>query len=75
MAGGLSVESDKQGRFLIPRGLRDFAGFDGEVVLVGMGHKLELWNKKDWEEIFQSLAEGFEATIAGVAQLENEMVA
>lgn len=70
IAGGLEAQSDKQGRFLIPKSLREFAEFDGEVVLVGLGHKMELWNKKDWDEIFQNLTNDFENTMAGIADLE-----
>lgn len=39
---------DSQGRILIPASLRKFAGLDKQVVLVGQGHKFELWDEQQW---------------------------
>ena len=39
---------DAQGRVLITPELRDYAGLDKKVVLVGQGNKLEVWNEADW---------------------------
>ncbi len=40
----VDAESDKQGRILIPQNLRDFAKLDGEVVVVGVVSRIEVWN-------------------------------
>lgn len=39
---------DSQGRILIPPSLRNFAGLEKQVVLVGQGHKFELWDEQRW---------------------------
>lgn len=44
------MEVDKQGRILIPSVLREFADLDKEVVLVGVGGRIEIWSKERWEE-------------------------
>lgn len=44
---------DKQGRILIPFVLREFAGLDKEVVLAGVGRRIEIWNKVRWEETLE----------------------
>lgn len=44
-------EIDKQGRVLIPSALREDAGLDSEVVLVGQGNRIEIWNKKELENV------------------------
>lgn len=49
MAGAADVEVDKQGRFLIPPRLREFAGLEKDVVLVGVLSKIELWSKEKWD--------------------------
>ncbi len=49
LAGAASVEVDKQGRILLPAGLRSFAGLDKDVVLVGVGSRIEIWSKEKWE--------------------------
>ncbi len=43
-------EFDGQGRILIPGPLREFAGIDRRVVLIGQGHKFELWDEESWNE-------------------------
>ena len=50
MAGAAEVEVDKQGRFLIPGNLREQAGLQKDVVMVGVLSKIELWSKERWEE-------------------------
>ena len=50
LAGAAQVELDKQGRILVPASLREFAGLDKDVVLVGVGSRIEIWNKDKWAE-------------------------
>lgn len=50
LAGAASVEVDKQGRILIPSVLREFAALDKDVVLAGVGGRIEIWSKDRWEE-------------------------
>ena len=50
LAGAAPVEVDKQGRILLPVHLRDFAELDKDVVLVGVGSRIEIWNKDKWDE-------------------------
>lgn len=49
LAGAGQVETDKQGRILIPGGLRTFAGLEKDVTLVGVGNRVEIWNSDKWE--------------------------
>ena len=49
LAGASQVEVDKQGRILIAANLREFAGLDKEVVLVGVGSRIEIWSLEKWE--------------------------
>ena len=39
---------DRQGRFLIPSYLRDAAGIRDDVMIVGIGRKLEIWSAENW---------------------------
>lgn len=66
MIGGAGdAEVDKQGRILIPAPLRTYAGLEKEIVLVGVGSRIEIWNKDAWEnsndfDDIEDLAEGLE---------------
>ena len=42
------LELDSNGRILLPAPLRDYAGLEKKLVLVGQGKKLELWSEDLW---------------------------
>ncbi|CAA0083793.1 Transcriptional regulator MraZ [BD1-7 clade bacterium] len=42
------LELDGNGRVLLPAALREYAGLEKKVVLVGQGGKFELWNDEQW---------------------------
>lgn len=48
-AGAAKMETDKQGRILIPNSLREFALLKKDVVLVGVLDRVEIWDKDNWE--------------------------
>ena len=49
-SGAGVLTPDKQGRVLIPQDLRQFAGLEKDVVLVGVGSRVEIWSKDKWIE-------------------------
>ncbi|PSR34984.1 MAG: cell division/cell wall cluster transcriptional repressor MraZ [Sulfobacillus thermosulfidooxidans] len=49
LAGAQDVEVDKQFRVVIPPRLREHAGIEKEVVLVGVSTRVELWARERWE--------------------------
>lgn len=55
LAGAAQVELDKQGRILLPAALREFAGLDKDVVLVGVGSRIEIWSKDKYEAVGDGL--------------------
>lgn len=42
------LELDGNGRVLLPQPLREFAGMDKRVVMIGQGNKFELWDEDSW---------------------------
>ena len=40
---------DKQGRFLISSNLREYANLEKEAVIIGVGTRIEIWNKDKWK--------------------------
>ncbi len=49
MQNAAECELDKQGRILIPANLKVLAGFEKDVVFVGVIGKVELWSKERLE--------------------------
>lgn len=41
---------DKQGRVAIPQTLRDYAGLERDVMVLGVDNRIELWNPTKWRE-------------------------
>ena len=48
LAGATECEIDKQGRFLIPGNLRLAASLEKETIIIGVGTRLEIWDKEKW---------------------------
>jgi MraZ protein len=50
LSGVVSAELDGNGRFLIPKNMLTYAQIDKEVILVGTGSKVEVWNPAIYEK-------------------------
>ena len=48
LSGAVECEIDKQGRFLIPANLRTYSNLEKEIVIIGVGTRLEIWDKTAW---------------------------
>lgn len=64
---------DGQGRVLLPPQLREIAGIDKQVALLGQGNKLEIWNAETWaaerDKWLRDVADGADASSS--ASLES----
>ena len=49
-SGAFTAILDRQGRALLPSGLRQFAGIDEEVVMTGENSYFEIWSPERWAE-------------------------
>ncbi len=65
-SGNTVVELDSMGRFIIPKTMIRFAQLEKDVIVVGMGNRVEVWNPKLYEEYlikdqkeFSALAEKY----------------
>ena len=55
-AGATECEIDKQGRFLVSSNLREFAGLDKDVIIIGMNSRLEIWSKEKWQQCDENIS-------------------
>ena len=49
-ASAVEVEPDKQGRILIPQNLRDYAGLEKDIIIIGVSDRAEIWSRERWME-------------------------
>lgn len=56
LSGATECEIDKQGRFLIPNNLRVAANLEKEAVIIGVGTRLEIWDKQTWQNCDEAIS-------------------
>ena len=61
LAGASYVEVDRAGRVLLPSHLREYAGLEREVVVLGVGSRVEFWAAATWKEYARQVQSSFEA--------------
>ncbi len=54
LSGAVECEIDKQGRFLIPNNLREYATLEKEINIIGVGTRIEIWNRESWKKYSSS---------------------
>lgn len=50
LGGAAECELDKQGRIMIPSNLIEYAEIDGDVTILGVYDKIEIWSTKIYNE-------------------------
>lgn len=51
LANVTKCEPDKQGRFLLPPDLRNYANIEQTVVFIGQGSRAEIWDADTYDEL------------------------
>lgn len=59
-SGATECELDAQGRILLPPSLREYAGVNREVVIIGVSSRIEIWAKERWLEYYSRAEESYE---------------
>ncbi|MDO5690648.1 MAG: division/cell wall cluster transcriptional repressor MraZ [Tissierellia bacterium] len=49
LSGATDANLDRQGRILLPPNLREYAFLDKDVVIIGVGDRVEIWDKERWD--------------------------
>lgn len=50
LGSAFALEGDDQGRVVIPEILAKYAKLGSEIIFLGLGDRVEIWNKNAWEE-------------------------
>ena len=59
-SGAAEIIPDKQGRVLVPKYLKEYAGIDRQAVIVGVANRFEIWSQKLWKEFYEKTQGAFE---------------
>jgi MraZ protein len=71
--GAIQMDLDSAGRLLVPKNLVDHARLDKDIVLVSAVNKIEIWDKKTYQQFFDSFTpEAFSSLAAQVMNSKPE---
>ncbi len=71
-SGAMEVEMDKMGRILLPTHLREYASLLKEVIIIGVGSRLEIWDKSAWAAYSDAAADDYEKIVDELADFDVE---
>ncbi len=55
--GGITeVELDVAGRMLLPSSLKEYAGLQKDIILIGLGDKIEIWDTVRYKQLFEEFS-------------------
>jgi MraZ protein len=60
-SGAFDEVPDKTGRFTIPAKLREYADLERDVVVIGAGDRLEIWDAPTWDAWLSTKEDAFSA--------------
>ena len=55
--GAIQVDLDSAGRLLVPPNLKEHAGLEKDIVLVAAMNKIEIWDKRKYQQFFESFSQ------------------
>jgi MraZ protein len=68
-SGAAEIMPDKQGRFIVPQYLKDFAGIEKEVMIIGVSSRIEIWDQVRWNDFYQNANGTFEQIAENLLEL------
>lgn len=67
LSGAHDETPDKQGRVTVPPTLRDYAGLDRDLAVIGAGSRAEIWDAQAWQQYLEEQESAF-------ADIEEEVI-
>lgn len=69
-SGAAEVETDRQGRVLIPQNLREYAGIEKEAMFIGVSNRVEVWSEPVWRKYSEAASQNFEEAAERLVDLD-----
>jgi MraZ protein len=68
-SGAIDAVPDKQGRFIIPGYLKDYARIKRETIIIGVSNRIEIWDRKGWLDFYNNSSDSFEHIAENILSL------
>lgn len=68
LSSAAEIIEDNQGRFLLPQPLKVWAGIQKDVVFVGVGNRVELWDKKSWDDYYEQKQKDYDNLLISLGE-------
>lgn len=68
-SGASELEFDKQGRTILSINLREYAAIDRELVIIGVGSRVEIWSVEKWAQYTQNAESSYEEIAESLVDL------
>jgi MraZ protein len=68
LASAYEAKTDAQGRVVLPQSLVSFASLSNEIVFLGLGDRIEVWDKAIWDKKEQDLSHSAESVLEQLAR-------
>lgn len=70
LASAFEIKTDSQGRIVVPDKLNDYAKLKQEVVFLGLGDRVEIWDSSVWDQKEKEVSEKAAELIEDLAKNE-----
>ena len=71
LGGATYIDLDEQGRFIIPSYLRTYGQVGTEIIFLGLGKYIEVWDMKKWQDYHKGLSGNIENIAQKLANFKN----
>ncbi len=68
-SGAAELDLDRQGRSVLPLNLREYAGIDRDVIIIGVGTRVEIWSIEKWTDYNENAQSSYEEIAENLVDL------
>ncbi len=69
LSGASELDLDKQGRTVLPANLRDYANINKDIIIIGVGTRVEIWSAENWQTYTMNSASSYEQIAESLVDL------
>ena len=70
--GATTIELDTAGRILLPPNLKAYASLDKDAIMVAAVKKIEIWDKRKYQEFFENFSPEAFSQLAGEVMVKKD---